>query len=328
MSYHGLLVECEVQFNTIKVTAEQSKTVEEKTRNQAASKLWFQQRAGRITASKLKAEVQTDINKPSQSLIKAIGYPESQQFYTEATLWGQKHEATASQAYIAECTKNHTDLSVLPCGLIINQSHPYLAATPDGIINCECCGSGVLEIKCPFSCTGKTLLEATADPTFYLEEKNGELQLKTDHAYYYQVQAQMNYSGAKYGDFVVWSQNELVIQRIYLDETFISSILPKATEFFTRGILPELLLKWWSKPALLSSIVPTSSVPSSSETTSDSSGSSTNELWCYCRKEESGTMIVCDNEFCKIVWFHTSCLKLTRIPKGKWKYPKCRKKKH
>ena len=53
----------------------------------------------------------------------------------------------------------------------------------------------------------------------------------------------MSYSGAKYGDFVVWSLNELVIQRIYLDETFMSSILPRATEFFKLGILPELLGK-------------------------------------------------------------------------------------
>lgn len=215
-------------------------------------------------------------------------------------------------------------MSVLPCGLIIHQSHPYLAATPDGFINCKCCGFGVLEIKCPFSCTGKTFLEATADPRFYLEERNGELGLKTDHAYFYQLQAQMTYSGAKYGDFVVWSPNELVIQRIYMDKTFISSILPKATEFFKLGILSELLGKWWSKPALSSSVVPTSSsVPSPSVTSS----SSTNELWCYCRKEESGTMIACDNELCRIVWFHTSCLKLTRIPKGRWECPDCRKKK-
>ena len=44
-------------------------------------------------------------------------------------------------------------------------------------------------------CTGKTFLEVTADPKFYVEEQNGKLGLKTDHAYY-QLQAQMSYSGA------------------------------------------------------------------------------------------------------------------------------------
>ena len=43
MSYHDLLAECEVHFNTIEVTAEQSKIVEEITRGQSASKHWFQQ---------------------------------------------------------------------------------------------------------------------------------------------------------------------------------------------------------------------------------------------------------------------------------------------
>ena len=122
-------------------------------------------------------------------------------------------------AYIADCTKNHTDFSVLPCGLIITS---IFDCNSRRTINCTSCGFGVLEIKSPL----ENFLEATADPRFYLEEQNGKLGLKTDHAYYYQLQAQMSYSGAKYGDFVFWSQNEIV-KRMYLDETFISSILPK-----------------------------------------------------------------------------------------------------
>ena len=122
-----------------------------------------------------------------------------------------------------------TGFSVSTCGLVISPSYPYLAATPDGFVSCEC---GFLEIKCPFSCTEKTFSEAVADPRFYLEERNGEFALKTNHAYYYQVYAQMIFCGAAYGDFVVWREKERVIQRIYhiYDETFVSSILPKATE--------------------------------------------------------------------------------------------------
>ena len=51
------------------------------------------------------------------------------------------------------------------------------------------------------------------------------------------------------------------------------------------------------------------------------------KLWCYCRQVE-GTrqMIGCDHKQCIIGWFHTDCLRITRIPKGKWYCPDCRKK--
>ena len=53
----------------IVVTVHQSRTVEEETRSQANSRLWFHMRAGRITASKLKALCSTDPAMPPVSLI-------------------------------------------------------------------------------------------------------------------------------------------------------------------------------------------------------------------------------------------------------------------
>ena len=115
--------------------------------------------------------------------------------------------------------------------------------------------------------------------------------------YQVHVQAQIKVCGTGYGDFVVWHENKLVIQRIYPDEELISSILSKATEFFKLGILPELLEKWYSRPPALPQSGSTSSTP-----TSDAPVNSSNsELWCFCRKEELGEMIACDNEYCKIV---------------------------
>ena len=39
--------------------------------------------------------------------------------------------------------------------------------------------------------------------------------------------------------------------------------------------------------------------------------------YCYCRGPEEGTMIACDNPDCPIEWFHTKCLRLHTLPKGK-----------
>ena len=35
--------------------------------------------------------------------------------------------------------------------------------------------------------------------------------------------------------------------------------------------------------------------------------------WCYCRDEEHGQMIACDNEKCTIGWYHIDCLKLSFV---------------
>ena len=53
MEYPVLLKKCEDVYETISFSFNQANIVEEMTRSQADSKLWFQQRAGQITASKL-----------------------------------------------------------------------------------------------------------------------------------------------------------------------------------------------------------------------------------------------------------------------------------
>ena len=42
----------------------------------------------------------------------------------------------------------HENFQVLDSGLMISTQHPYLGASPDGIISCDCCGIVVNEIKC------------------------------------------------------------------------------------------------------------------------------------------------------------------------------------
>ena len=45
-------------------------------------------------------------------------------------------------------SKSHVNHSVDLSGVILNPDFPYLGASPDGIVNCSCCGVGCLEIKC------------------------------------------------------------------------------------------------------------------------------------------------------------------------------------
>ena len=40
-------------------------------------------------------------------------------------------------------------------------------------------------------------------------DDNGEWKLMREHAYYYQVQVQLNVCKLEYGDFVLWTENGL-----------------------------------------------------------------------------------------------------------------------
>ena len=49
LSYPDLLNKCEKVYSTYSISPEQAKSIEEETREQSKSKLWFQQRSGRVT---------------------------------------------------------------------------------------------------------------------------------------------------------------------------------------------------------------------------------------------------------------------------------------
>ena len=233
-------------------------------------------------------------------------------------MWGCEHEKVALEIYKRKADTQHTDVEVLASGLVIDTSYPHMGASPDGIIQCICCGKGVIEIKCPYSCRDKTFLETTGDKNFFLELVDGTYQLKQTHAYYYQVQAQIKFCKGLYCDFVVLTENDIIIQRILPDPEFIDAMLEKSTNFFMYAILPELLGKYYTT-------LP-SKIDNSIVVVDKQADTSTQEVWCYCRKGEYGEMIKCESGHCEIDWFHTKCLKIICIPKGKWLCPDCKKK--
>lgn len=326
LTYNDLLKLCEEVFEHLEVTDQQTKNIEAATRDQAQSKDWFRFRAGRVTASRFKAAAHTDLTQPSLSLIKSICYPEAFKFSNRATKWGCEHEKKAREAYFHQAVQHHLNLNITDRGLVVHSQYPHLGASPDGYIKCSCCGHGVLEIKCPFSCKDRPFLEAIGEKNFCLERgEDNTFTLKHTHTYFYQVQLQMKLCDVRYCDFVVWRSDELIVNRIERDEDFLKEAIPKATTFFKYGLLPELIAKWYTRPLTSE----TGSLPTTEEeeseflpTEPDSGGK-----WCYCKQGESGKMIMCESGNCNILWFHFECLKITTAPKRKWYCPDCRKEK-
>ena len=64
--------------------------------------------------------------------------------------WGCEHEKSAIEAYTNIASEKHEGLTVSPAGLFVDCEHSYIGASPDGVVQCGCCGKGLVEIKCPF----------------------------------------------------------------------------------------------------------------------------------------------------------------------------------
>ena len=301
-----LLNRCDDVLKGMGVTAAESAAVEKATRDQSKSKLWFRFRAGRVTASKFRDAAHTPPANPSSSLIRAICYPDAYQFSSAATTWGLEHEQTARDCYVKLFEPNHCDFKVTDSGFVISTTHPYLGASPDGNINCTCCGYGVLEVKCPFKAVNKSFHDLAKDTNFCLKEVDGKFHLRLGHKYAYQVQAQMFVCKAAYSDFVVWSVRECVVIRVHPDPDFHKTV-QAITSFYKAGVLPEIVGKYFTK--------------SFKSTAANSDGAV-----CTCNEDKDGDVVECSHPDCRVKTFHLVCLRMKQKPKRKWICAACKKK--
>ena len=223
-------------FYSLNITKQECRRIEEATRMQRDCTEWFQQREGRLTASSfhsvLNMRKQTDpatvakkfLNKQNISHIPAIR-------------WGISNEERARQDYISAMS-SHTNFECIPVGLVINPLFPYLGASPDGLIKCECChGSGLIEIKCPCSIRDAHPNTLRCKPQSCL----GEVGMAMSHAYYTQVQGQLLITGKEYCDFVVWTPKGIIIDRVYQDSNFTEKLLRKLTSFYVEFMIPAIV---------------------------------------------------------------------------------------
>lgn len=263
-----------------KLRPDQCEKLETITQQQSQSKDWHTHRAGRITSSTFHRVCRSTDKTSKASLMKIMHY-DKKELNVPAVLWGKEMEDTARQYYANEITKNHQDLQVRHCGLVLRPNEPHLGSSPDGIVTCTCCGKGALEIKCPYKYRDG-LQGCTEDKQFCLGES---FKLKHSHQYYYQAQLHMFVCDVNYCDFVVWTKHEVIVQRVFRDEELLREALPKAKIFFVSNVLPELL------------------------TRNHDPDLETSKVCIQCEKPDYGKMIhcvQCDSHF------HYSCVQIKR----------------
>ncbi|KAK7495255.1 hypothetical protein BaRGS_00013437, partial [Batillaria attramentaria] len=249
--YSTLLEYCDKIKDCANMTPEQASKLERKTREQSKCEEWFAARAGRVTASQLHAVCHTSIESPSKTTVSSVCYPQRNCASTkpgDPRHWGITQEETARHQYTAVMAESHVGFCAEKCGLFVNPEFPYIGASPDGLVKCTCCGSGCLEVKCPFKHKLKTVRQACQeDKTFCLQFDQGKFTMKKNHRFYAQVQCQIFVTNTEFCDFVVWTEKDLCIVRVEPDPEFFSAQRERAKIFFEKVALPELVAKHFSR---------------------------------------------------------------------------------
>jgi hypothetical protein len=155
-----------------------------------------------------------------------------------ALKYGRENEYEAADTYYDNQHTLHSNLKVDVCGMFVDTTHSFLSASPDRLVSCDCCGKGLLEIKCPISIAGQNPQQA---PVYYLEDKDNVRSLRRSHKYYTQVQMQMAVTKREWCDFFVWSKSGFHLERINFDSDLWMSYETTLTEGFLKYIVPSIV---------------------------------------------------------------------------------------
>ena len=203
-------------INSLNLSDFQIKLIEEATRSQSSSDEWFKQREGRITASNfhrvytrmetLKKTPNENINNLTQLLIH------KDWFETFATRHGITAEPQAKSELITVLKeKGHKIINTRECGTVVSKEYPYLSASPDLIIECQCCGVTLAEIKCPYSIRDE---KPSSGNLKQLQETDNGISLKTNHAHYHQIQGQLGVTNNAQSWYFVFTHHGYYIKKI------------------------------------------------------------------------------------------------------------------
>ena len=231
-------------INEMKLSPEEIEFLYKDTVGQSANQEWLNQRKGRLTASKFKrifTRASTLELKPDESttsiLSSILGYKIFQ------PSWQMKHgigtEIHAKTRYLALLrTERHKNLKYTDPGLQVMADYPFIAASTDLDIECDCCGKGHAEFKCPASVKDQI---PTSENLAYLEIRDGQTRLKGNSEYYFQIQGQMGVTGRQYTDFFVFTFHGYHRERIQFEKDFWSQLLCKLIWFWAKFVAPEML---------------------------------------------------------------------------------------
>ena len=217
-------------ISVTEIAESEIETLERKTRGQATNPQWFIERTKRITSSDF-SPICKCLKEPGKF---ARSLTENKCFYSAATDHGRKYESHAVAAYEKDC-----DVVTKQCGIFASKDYPYLAASPDRIVDDQ----KILEVKCPYTSRNKFISHSTV--LYLIDCNDGCLQLSPAYQYYYQIQGQLFCCNRSVCDLFVYTFVDKRIITVKRDEEFIRTMLLQLERFLNEHFRNAVLQKFF-----------------------------------------------------------------------------------
>jgi hypothetical protein len=228
--------------------------IEEMTRGQSKNISWYQQRMGSITSSMISdihrfmkgAKINPDriVQKSMAYKLRTIKVPPK--VTVESLKWGLEYEDLARLAYRnrLDYWDDHEGVKIYVGGLMVHRQAPYIRASPDGMVSCDCHQLRLLEIKCPYAARNVKIADAIKDKKidYLCINPDGSYYLHpTRRGYYDQIQVTMAVCDLQSCDFVVWTQEDIIAVNVPFDPRYWAELKTSADTFFYNHFVPEIL---------------------------------------------------------------------------------------
>nr|XP_015814977.2 uncharacterized protein LOC107385540 isoform X3 [Nothobranchius furzeri] len=125
-------------------------------------------------------------------------------------------------------------VNLYPCGLVIPPHAPWMGAFPDGVVY-DPKEKNVFGLLHTIHVEGNSYTECS-----FLAFWECGIQLKQSYWHYWHIQGELMVTGMMWCDLLVHSTSDMLVQRIYRDETPIKCLKKKLEEFFYYYYLPQL----------------------------------------------------------------------------------------
>eukprot|EP00794_Sanderia_malayensis_P001307 gene1307-1447_t len=163
-------------------------------------------------------------------------------------LYGRENEHEARNEYMNFMSRTHQNFEGRLSGLVICKENRFIAASPDGIRSCKCCGEATIEYKCSFKNKDRHPRDAFLDKSIGgILKADGTYTMDVRHKYYYQIQGAMAASNIQMCDFVVYTTNRdlgydgaIFLVEIPFDEHFWLDVKQKVRSFYLNWMLPQI----------------------------------------------------------------------------------------
>lgn len=141
---------------SLKLSKNDILNIEKVTRKQSLNKEWFKQREGRLTASKfsriakrMKTIKEKGGDDVSALLSEILNKAKIDTFATRHGISMEPHAKIAVVKFLK--SQNHKRLKSWDSGTVVDGDYSFLSVSPDLVVECQCCGKGLVEIKCPYT---------------------------------------------------------------------------------------------------------------------------------------------------------------------------------